>query len=161
MCGIVFASIALFPNMDIIVFGLSMPGWLYGIIYVTASIYGIKSQKDNIGHDAHLGGALIGMLAALALAPEAFLYNYPTIIIIIIPTLIFIYLIITKPSILLVDNFFVKTHTQYYSIDHKYNVEKQNRQQEIDFILDKINRRGLDSLSKKEKEALNKYANNT
>src|SRR5664279_1898625 len=58
--GIIFASIALYPGMGIGFFGLpfSIPGWLYGILYVLYSIYGIKSGKDNIGHEAHLGGAL-------------------------------------------------------------------------------------------------------
>lgn len=57
--GIIFASIALFPEMGFGFLGLpfSIPTWLYEILYISYSIYGIKSSKDNIGHDAHLGGA--------------------------------------------------------------------------------------------------------
>ena len=121
VCGIIFASIALFPGMDIGFFWLplSIPSWLYGILYVLYSIYGIKSKKDNIGHEAHLGGALIGMTAALLIEPSAFLENYLTILIIVVPTIAFIYLIITRPHILLIDNFYFKTHKSYYSVDHK------------------------------------------
>jgi membrane associated rhomboid family serine protease len=156
VCGIIFASIALFPGMGIGFFGLpfSIPGWLYGILYVLFSIYGIRSGKQNIGHDAHLGGALIGMMTALIMQPAAFSENYFTILIIAVPVVIFIYLIITRPQILLVDNFYFKTHKDHYSIDHKYNEEKNNRQKEIDRILDKISRHGMNSLSKKEKEKL-------
>lgn len=160
ICGIIFASIAVFPDMGIGFFGLpfSIPSWLYGILYVLYSIYGIKSQKDNIGHESHLGGALIGMTVALIIQPSAFLENYLTILIISIPSIAFIYLIITKPHILLIDNFYYKTHKNYYSIDHKYNEEKNNNQKEIDKILDKISQKGMDSLSKKEREKLNHYS---
>lgn len=60
VCGVIFASIALFPGMELGFFGIpiSLPSWLYGIIYVAFSIYGIKSSRDNIGHEAHLGGVL-------------------------------------------------------------------------------------------------------
>lgn len=102
--GIIFAAIALQPSIGIGMFFIFIPGWIYGILFVGISIYGIKSQKDNIGHDAHLGGALIGMLAAIALEPEALRYNYIVISLITIPAMVFIYLIITKPHLLLVDN---------------------------------------------------------
>jgi membrane associated rhomboid family serine protease len=158
--GIIFASIALYPDMSVGFFGLpfSMPGWLYGIVYIGYSIYGIKSNKGNIGHDAHLGGALAGMAIALLFEPSALVENYVTILIICMPTIAFIYLIITRPQILLVNNFFSKKHADHYSIDHKYNAEKRNRQKEIDKILDKINLKGVDSLNQAEKDKLRKYS---
>jgi membrane associated rhomboid family serine protease len=160
VCGIIFASIVLFPGMGIGFFGIpfSIPGWLYGILYVLFSIYGIRSKKDNIGHEAHLGGALIGMAAALIIEPSAFLENYLTILIIAVPAITFIYLIVTRPQILLIDNFYFKTHKNHYSIDHKYNEEKNNNQKEIDKILDKISKNGMNSLSKKEGEKLKQYS---
>lgn len=160
VCGIIFASIALFPGMEIgfFILPLSIPAWLYGILYVLYSIYGIRSKKDNIGHEAHLGGALIGMTVALIIVPWAFLENYLTILMIAVPTIVFIYLIITRPQVLLVDNFFFKTHKNYYSVDHKYNEERSNNQKEIDRILDKISKKGIGSLSKREKEKLEQYS---
>ncbi len=129
ICGIIFASIALFPGMEIGFFGLplSIPSWLYGILYIAFSIYGIKSNKDNIGHESHLGGALIGMIVSLLMEPSAFTENYLTILVIAFPTIAFIVLIITRPQVLLVDNFYFKTQNNFYSIDHKYN-EEQNAQ---------------------------------
>jgi membrane associated rhomboid family serine protease len=158
--GIIFASIALFPGMGVGFFGLpfSIPSWLYGILYILYSIYGIQSSKDNIGHDAHLGGALVGMTVALLIQPAAFLENYLTILVIAVPTIVFIYLIITRPQILLVDNFYFKTHKNYYSVDHKYNEEKVTKQKEIDKILDKINKKGIESLNSKEKEILKQFS---
>lgn len=160
VCGVIFASLALFPGVGIGFFGLpfSIPGWLYGILYVLYSIYGIKSKKDNIGHEAHLGGALVGMTVALFMHPSAFAENYWTILIITVPSIAFIYLIITKPQLLLIDNYFYQTRQNFYSVDHKYNAEKNNRQKEVDKILDKINKKGIHNLSKKEKQTLKQYA---
>ncbi|GGH64013.1 membrane associated rhomboid family serine protease [Filimonas zeae] len=163
ICGVIFASIAVFPGLEIGFIGLpfSIPGWLYGLAYVLYSIYGIRSNKDNIGHDAHLGGALVGMLVALLLEPYALAENFLTILIIALPTVAFICLIITKPHILLVDNFYFKAHKHYYSIDHKYNEERTNNQLEIDRILDKINKKGMNGLSKAEKDKLKRYSQNS
>lgn len=160
VCGIIFASIALFPGMGVGIFFIpfSIPGWLYGVLYVLYSIYGIKSKKGNIGHEAHLGGALLGMTVALLMEPSAFIDNYPTILIIAIPTIAFIYIIITRPQFLLVDNLFFKTHPKAYNIDQRYNLEKNKRQNEIDKILDKINKKGIDSLSTSEKQKLREYS---
>lgn len=160
VCGIIFASIALFPGMGVGFFGLpfSIPGWLYGLVYVLFSIYGIKSKRDNIGHDAHLGGALIGMFIALLMEPAAFAQNTVTILVIAVPAIVFIYLIATRPAILLVDNLYFKNHSDHYSIDHKYNAERKMKQEIIDDLLDKINKKGINSLTKKEKELLRQYS---
>jgi len=161
VCGIIFAAIALFPGMKVGLFFIPVPGWLFGLLYVAYSIYGVRSKRDNIGHEAHLGGGLVGMVIALLLVPQAFLANYITILIISVPAIIFIYLIITRPHILLVDNLFYSTHRNYYSVDHKYNEGKFNQQKEIDKILDKISKRGINSLSQKEKKMLEDYSKNT
>jgi len=160
ICGIIFASIALFPGMRIGLFliPLSIPGWLFGLAYVIYSIYGIKSRRGNSGHDAHLGGALIGMLIALLFHPAAFANNYLTILIIAIPTIVFIYLVVTRPHILLIDGAFSRKRKRHYSIEHKVNEEKINNQKEIDNILDKISKHGMSSLSRREKEMLKQYS---
>lgn len=162
ICGIMFASIALFPGMDVgfIFLPISIPGWLFAILFVLFTIYGIKSGKDNIGHEAHLGGALAGMILAVLMQPAALAENYLTILIITVPTVVFIYLIITRPHILLVDNFYYKTHKSFYSIDHKYNRGKREQQMEVDRILDKISKRGMGSLTSREKEILKEHSRN-
>jgi membrane associated rhomboid family serine protease len=162
ICGVMFASVAIFPDMGVGFFLLpiSIPGWIFALLFVLISIYGIRSQKNNIGHDAHLGGALVGMILALVMNPSALIYNYGKILIILVPTVAFIYLIVTRPDILLVDNLFYKTHRDFYSVDHRYNAERADQQREVDRILDKISRKGIESLSKKEKEILEVYSKN-
>jgi len=160
ICGIIFAGIALLPDMRVGLFPLpiSIPGWLFGLLFVLYSVYGIRSKSNNIGHESHLGGALIGMLVSLLFHPSAMVENYVTILIIAVPTLVFIYLIIVKPHLLMVNNLFYQRNKDFYSIDHKYNYEKNIEQKEIDRILDKISRRGMNSLTKVEKDKLKRYS---
>src|SRR5437867_1045339 len=57
VCGVIFASILLFPGMRLSAFPLPypIPTWLWVIGFVLASFYGMKANnKGNIGHDAHL-----------------------------------------------------------------------------------------------------------
>jgi membrane associated rhomboid family serine protease len=158
--GILFAAIALFPGMSIGFFFLPFyfPAWIYGIAYVLYSIYGISSKKDNVGHEAHLGGALVGMLVAILLHPAALLENYWVILLIVVPTIAFIYIIVTRPYMLLIDNYFFKKNSNYYDVDHQYNEQRTNKQKEVDRILDKIGKKGMNSLSKEEKKKLEEYS---
>lgn len=151
--GLIFASIAMFPGMQV----FFLPGWLYGIIYVLYSIYGIRSKKDNIGHESHLGGAVIGMLVVTALHPSIVLTNWLAITLVLVPTVVFMYIIVKKPQLLFVDNFFHANNTNY-TVDDRYNVQKKNTQMEVDRILEKIHKKGMNSLSRKEKEILNEYS---
>jgi membrane associated rhomboid family serine protease len=160
ICGVIFASVALFPGMTIPLWPLpiSLPGWLFALLYVGLSVYAIRSRKNNIGHEAHLGGGLVGMLLAIVIQPWAFVQNYVAILVILVPCLVFVYLIIKRPEILFVDNLFYKTHRDHVSIDHRYNMERFDQQQEVDRILDKISRSGMGSLSRKERATLENYS---
>ena len=160
--GIVFAYIALFPDswLSLLFIPISFPAWLFGLAYVLFSIYGIKAKKGNIGHAAHLGGSLAGMLLALALRPEAFAANMPAILGVGGIMLGFVLLILVRPQALILEKVFPqKTSNEHtYSIDHKYNAEKVNKQKEIDDILDKIGEKGMDGLSAEEKKKLDEYS---
>jgi membrane associated rhomboid family serine protease len=160
VCGIMFASIALFPGMQLGLFMIPVfiPAWLFGLLFIGYSIYGIKSANSNIGHEAHLGGALTGMLAGIWIYPDSLIINYIPILIIFIPSVVFIYLIVTRPYILYVDNYYFRSHGQHYTIEHKYNEKKVNRQKEIDHLLDKIGSKGIESLTQKEKQTLEEYS---
>jgi len=156
--AVIFSSIALVPNMQIGFFFLpAFPGWLIGLVYVLVSIYGIRSRTENIGHDAHLGGGLAGMLVAVLLNPSVIVDNTFALLIVAVPAIAFILFIIYKPEALLIDNIFFKRH-HHLNVEDKYNLGKINRQKELDRLLEKIHQKGIDSLSKKERENLNEYS---
>ena len=49
---------------------------------------------------------------------------------------------------------------KYETIDDKYNAKKKAKQKEIDRILEKINSKGVESLTKQEKALLDEYSAN-
>lgn len=70
--GVIFSSIMLYPSMELIMLPIPVPipGYVFGIGYLLYSIYGMKNQVGNIGHSAHLGGAIGGYLITLVLRPS-------------------------------------------------------------------------------------------
>jgi membrane associated rhomboid family serine protease len=156
--AVIFSSIALVPGLSISLFFLpAIPGWLLGLVYVIASIYGIRSRTQNIGHDAHLGGGLAGMLVAVLLNPSVVINNTFALLIVAIPAIAFILFIIYKPEALLVDNIFYKKH-HHLTVEDKYNLNKRDKQKELDRLLEKIHQKGINSLSSKERENLREYS---
>lgn len=85
--GVLFASIALYPHIGIYFFfiPIPIPGWLFGIGYLLYSIYGMQRNADNIGHEAHLGGAIIGIGLSLLMYPSSIVENGLYIGIMLIP----------------------------------------------------------------------------
>lgn len=81
--GVIFSGIMLYPDMELIMFPLPipLPGYVFGIGYLLYSIYGMKAKMGNIGHSAHLGGAIGGFLVTLLLRPSVF-NNNPSMILI-------------------------------------------------------------------------------
>lgn len=87
--GIVYASILLFPDMQLLLFfAIPMPGYVFGVGYLLYSIYGMKRQLGNIGHAAHLGGTIGGFAITLLLVPELFLVNTIFVFLLAIPIIL-------------------------------------------------------------------------
>jgi len=72
--GILYSAILLEPNMKLYMFFIpvAIPGYVFGIGYLLYSIYGMKKRNDNIGHDAHFGGAIGGYVITLVMATWLF-----------------------------------------------------------------------------------------
>lgn len=66
---VVFALFA--PLASIIVFILPMPAIVFAALYIGWSIYAAGRVNDGIGHEAHLGGALMGVVLTCLLWPAA------------------------------------------------------------------------------------------
>lgn len=70
--GILFSFCLFAPFTMIYLFAaLPIPAILYAVLFVAYSIYGMRAQNDNIGHDAHLFGALGGVVLTIILDPRA------------------------------------------------------------------------------------------
>ncbi|HET6271741.1 MAG TPA: rhomboid family intramembrane serine protease [Bacteroidota bacterium] len=74
VAGVIFAAIVIQPAMSIYFFfvPVPIPGPIFALGYVAISIYLAKRQVGNIGHEAHIGGAVAGFLLAGILFNEGF-----------------------------------------------------------------------------------------
>ncbi|MDR3273320.1 MAG: rhomboid family intramembrane serine protease [Flavobacteriaceae bacterium] len=101
--GILFAAIILDSTIKIGIFPFPFQiwGWLFGIIYLAYSIYGMRSQLGNIGHEAHLGGAVFGVFCAVGFVwlfpnhPYVF-FNFFYLILMLIPIAFLAYIVYKK-----------------------------------------------------------------
>jgi len=96
--GIVYSSILIFPDMKLffIFFPIPMPGYFFAVGYLIYTIYSMKRQNDNVGHTAHFGGSIAGILTTLLISPELFIKSALTLIILITTIPIFAYFIFKK-----------------------------------------------------------------
>ena len=149
--GLIFGSIALDPRLSI----FFIPGWIFGALYVLYTIYAIRSQKTDVGHAAHLGGALIGMLISILLHPAAIVHNWLAILTIFVPGAALVLVMIYRPDLILVDK---KNQRKHLSYEDRYNLDKLDRKKQVDKILEKISEKGISSLTGKEKKILEEYS---
>lgn len=87
VAGVIFGSILLNPSMNLMIFPLpiAIPGYIFGVGYLLYSIYGMKKQLGNVGHTAHLGGAIGGYALMLLVHPEVLEYSILTVVLLGIP----------------------------------------------------------------------------
>lgn len=72
VASVIFVFILLRPLDDIcLYFALCLPGFILGGAYLIFSYYQGRKANDNINHDAHLFGALFGLIFITVLHPRA------------------------------------------------------------------------------------------
>ncbi|MBN1818612.1 MAG: rhomboid family intramembrane serine protease [Sedimentisphaerales bacterium] len=154
VCGVIYASIFLLPGGSIILFMLPVPipSWVYAIAFLLFSFYGMRKQSDDIGHDAHLGGAIVGLLVATALHPsiiKASPYLYAAVMAITASLLVFC---LKWP--LYLPGGIRQSIRRSHPRQEQNARRRQADQKELDRLLDKVSRSGLHSLSWRERRKL-------
>ncbi len=88
--GVLYSAILFFPDMGLYLFfiPIPIPAWLFGLAYLLYSIYGMKNRVGNIGHDAHIGGAVGGYVLTLLFAPFLFQTSLWIVILLAVPLII-------------------------------------------------------------------------
>jgi len=70
--GVLFSYCLFAPwSLLYIFFAIPMPAILFAVLYVVGSVWAAKQGGGRIAHEAHLGGALGGVLLTLLLEPRA------------------------------------------------------------------------------------------
>ncbi len=72
-CGIVFAFCLFQPFAGLYIFfaPVAVPALLYAVLFVAYSSFAASGMGDGIAHEAHLGGAVGGVLLTILLEPSA------------------------------------------------------------------------------------------
>lgn len=72
VCAVIGGATVLFPDIKMMVFPfpIGIPAWIIGALFIVYSIVGARERWDNVGHAAHLGGTLAGMVLVAAFFPE-------------------------------------------------------------------------------------------
>ncbi|HBC04530.1 MAG TPA: rhomboid family intramembrane serine protease [Aequorivita sp.] len=88
--GVLYSAILFFPDMGLYLFfiPIPIPAWLFGMAYLLYSIYGMKKRLGNIGHDAHIGGAIGGYVLTLVFAPYLFQTSLWIVVLLAIPLIL-------------------------------------------------------------------------
>jgi membrane associated rhomboid family serine protease len=154
-CGLIFASIFLHPGGEIgnLFFQIGIPAWLYAILFLFAEFHGARTQRDNIGHDAHLGGAIIGLLTITAMYPFIVRQSpwlYATVMTLSLAMFVYFW---KNPMFLPLSSFF-GSQSEDESETRKHPADRRPTDEEVDAVLDKIAREGLQSLSPEEQDIL-------
>jgi membrane associated rhomboid family serine protease len=65
--SVIFAAILWAPDMELMLFfiPIPIPAYLFGPIYLAFEYFGHKRGGTRIAHDAHIGGAIFGVLYVL------------------------------------------------------------------------------------------------
>jgi membrane associated rhomboid family serine protease len=75
VCAIIFTFILLLPREDILYFGIPIPSFIFGPIFLIISAFLGKRNFGNIAHWTHIGGALFGFFFPVLIRP-AFLLEF-------------------------------------------------------------------------------------
>jgi membrane associated rhomboid family serine protease len=157
VCGIIFAFIFLFPGARMGFFFIPLPGWLYAILFILISFFGLRNRLGNIGHDAHLGGAIIGLLITTALRPIIVVQS-PILYAVVIglSAVLFVYLY-KNPFFVPGSNPFSPAYWRRKWAEtqtHKRAKQEWEDKETLDRLLTKISRSGMESLTASEMRRL-------
>ncbi len=81
--AVVFSAILFNPDASIIIFPvpIPIPAYLYAVGYLLYTSFGMKNLNDNIGHEAHFGGAAAGIVLSVILFPSLVKFRLTMLII--------------------------------------------------------------------------------
>ncbi len=74
IAAVLFAAIVYFPDQSLYMLPIPVPipAPLFAVGYLAYTYYASKHPHDRINHDAHLGGAITGLLFVALLTPDAY-----------------------------------------------------------------------------------------
>ncbi len=74
--GVLFSYILFFPTstLGIFLLPIGIPAPIFGLLYLAYCYYAAKKSRDQINHEAHLWGAVAGLIVTIFLIPGSLSY---------------------------------------------------------------------------------------
>lgn len=69
--AVIFACILFDPLADLLIYFIPVKGFIFAALYLVYSYISSKRSRDGINHDAHLYGALFGVVFCIVLYPDS------------------------------------------------------------------------------------------
>jgi membrane associated rhomboid family serine protease len=165
VAGVIFAFVMFFPmHLLLLFFILPIPAVVFGVLYVAYSLYGIPTRAANLGHEAHLGGAMVGAIVGFLCIPLVSMYIQVTMLdrlwllaVLVVPTAIVLYLYVSRPDSIRIVNMWSqkgKTIMKRKKAHDRYYNPARERRKELDALLDKVARVGINGLTDAEQKRL-------
>ncbi|WP_158666938.1 rhomboid family protein [Leptospira venezuelensis] len=157
--GLIFACIlssSPFSLVFHIPLPIEIPDWIYAYLFLAISYIGMQIKKGNIGHDAHLGGAIVGIILITFISYATVKQRY------------LLALGLISFNILLIGHYLYKKGFNGFDIVRMVKNIKERRIAEkkeaivldLDEILDKVHKNGQESLSERDKRRLEEISKN-
>lgn len=170
IAGIIFAFVYAVPDATFLLFFLlPCPAWLFALLFVGYSLFGIRTRSGNFAHEGHLGGAIMGMLLAIVLMPEVLAANWWIVALLVTPTALMIVIVVTRPELLMGkfgsrsggiprNNPFQRRRPGPRIVRDEPERKYHSQREELDALLDKVAQKGYGGLTKKEKQRLDELS---
>ncbi len=154
VCGVIFAYLLMFPGTRLYSFPLPfpIPAWLYALLFIGGSFYCLRTGRDNVGHGAHLGGAIIGFGIVAAAHPSVAEENLKVFLLVLVPSLFVLGYLWYNPLFLPLVAFVGRRVRRGGSAGGLPKYKQDARR--MDAILDKVAAEGIHSLTAEERALL-------
>ena len=158
VCGVIFAAIFLLPGTSVMFFfiPIGIPAFIYAPLFLIISFVSHRKQIGNVGHDAHLGGAIVGLLVATAMYPQL-MFAEPWLFASVIGLAVAILAVLIVDPLGLWKARAAEADARFGGERERRYAENRNRSEklaEVDRLLDKVAKHGLQSLSDAERKRL-------
>jgi membrane associated rhomboid family serine protease len=159
VCGVIFASIFLLPGGSVIIFPIPVPipTSVYAVLFIIITFFGMRSHTGNIGHDAHLGGALVGLAVTAFLYPDIVTRSPVLFSVVVILSVTLLYYFLKRSPSSRLSGRRRRGGLRAVVTEQRERFESKRRETEdktLAEILDKISSHGMDSLTEEEKRTL-------